>query len=123
MYLGTFSRRARSLATILIFARVRILGTQCLFVIATVTKVSRKRGLWLVVRVKNCQTGIDRFPSGSKFTLIEQIYKECGKRLDPGKEHQVDNKQNVERYCFFDECRGLTLCNRAGYEHQGSHRR
>ena len=51
MYLDTFSRRARSLATILIFARVRILGTQCLFVIATVTKVSRKRGLWLVVRV------------------------------------------------------------------------
>ena len=43
--------------------------------------------------------------------------------FDPGKEHQVDNKQNVERYCFFDECRGLTLCNRAGYEHQGSHRR
>lgn len=92
-------------------------------VIATVAKVSRKRGLWRVVRVKNCQTGIDRFPSGSKFTLIEQIYKECGKRLDPGKEHQVDNKQDVERYCFFDECRGLTLCNRAGYEHQGSHRR
>jgi len=51
MYLGTFSRRARSLATIPIFTRVRILGTQCLFVIATVTKVSRKRGLWLVVRV------------------------------------------------------------------------
>ena len=53
-----------------------------------------------------------RSPSGSKFTLIEQIYKECGKRLDPGKEHQVDNKQDVERYCFFDECRGLTLCIR-----------
>ena len=51
MCLGTFSRRARSLATIFIFARVRILGTQCLFVIATVAKVSRKRGLWLVVRV------------------------------------------------------------------------
>jgi len=56
MYLDTFSRRARSLATILIFARVRILGTQCLFVIATVTKVSRKRGLWLVVRVKKGDT-------------------------------------------------------------------
>ena len=51
MYLDTLSRRARSLATIFIFARVRILGTQCLFVIATVAKVSRKRGLWLVVRV------------------------------------------------------------------------
>ena len=58
MGLGTFSRRARSLATILIFARVRILGTQCLFVIATVTKVSRKRGLWLVVREKSLYTYI-----------------------------------------------------------------
>ena len=74
MCLGTFSRLARSLATIYIFARVRIFGTSVPFyvtgnspefpvitsentlrefplVIATVAKVSRKRGLWLVVRV------------------------------------------------------------------------
>ena len=74
MCLGTFSRLARSLATIYIFARVRIFGTSVFFyvtgnspefpvitsentlrefplVIATVAKVSRKRGLWLVVRV------------------------------------------------------------------------
>ena len=67
-------RPARSLATICIFARVRSIGTLVPFVtgnsrnscynksentlrefplvIATVAKVSRKRGLWLVVRVK-----------------------------------------------------------------------
>ena len=74
MCLGTFSRRARSLATILIFARVRILGTQCLFVIATVTKVSRKRGLWLVVRV-NKKTAHVLLPCRqSEFCVLSVIY-------------------------------------------------
>ena len=74
MYLDTFSRRARSLATILIFARVRILGTQCLFVIATVTKVSRKRGLWLVVRV-NKKTAHVLLPCRqSEFCVLSVIY-------------------------------------------------
>ena len=74
MYLDTFSRRARSLATILIFARVRILGTQCLFVIATVTKVSRKRGLWLVVRV-NKKTAHVLLPCRqSGFCVLSVIY-------------------------------------------------
>ena len=78
MYLDTFSRRARSLATILIFARVRILGTQCLFVIATVTKVSRKRGLWLVVRVNKKAAAIQILSAQQRLSILFRVIGNSG---------------------------------------------
>ena len=43
MYLGTFSRRAQSLATFFIFVQVRISGTQCLFFIGSSLGISYEK--------------------------------------------------------------------------------
>ncbi len=43
MCLGTFARRAQSLATFFIFVRVRISGTQCLFFIGSSFGISHKK--------------------------------------------------------------------------------
>ena len=43
MCLGTFSRRAQSLATFFIFVRVRISGTQCLFFIGSSLGISYEK--------------------------------------------------------------------------------
>ena len=101
MYLDTFSRRARSLATILIFARVRILGTQCLFVIATVTKVSRKRGLWLVVRVNKKAAAIQILSAQQRLSILFRVIGNSGLA-----DHvDFDPVSYTHLICFLTYCR------------------